>query len=334
MKTSPAGMRAEMVDASCETLLTSSNFDFDSGRVTIDRTKLNNFFNEGKEIIPNKKVSDFSIEFPIPSPDLKRRPGVEGADTSPHQSRPLSLGITLPSPKKGEIESLSKRSSPRLEMLPDIELAEEMARSQLSKRPSDSKKSKKHRGLRLSLQIAPNDSDKLIHLTKDPPPRRVKPLNLNDSWDDLKPIKASSYQVKRGLLNNANKETSDIISPELADRANSLHSSKSIHTSSSSGNFFSIDTENSQAQAEHGDISPTRRFPSPENRPDPAYRRSSVRKVSQQGNRSSIALFESDVNFTKYFTKAINREDSQFYTPKTQRFKSFFAGPGQHPQGE
>lgn len=240
-KTLPAGNRAETSDMACETLITSANFDFDIGRLKEDKLKVNNFFKTGKELIPNKRITDFSIELSISSPEKNKRPGWHQSAVSPDHLGQDTLGFSLPSPKQGEVESLSKRSSPRLDMLTDIEKAEDHARSERSNTKSKGKKSKKKVGLRLSLQVAPQDSERILEIPKPNKPRKLKPLALNDSWDDIKPIKASSYQVKRGLNLNANAETSENLGEGKLKKKSSQSSNKEVVTSSSSsasGRYF------------------------------------------------------------------------------------------------
>lgn len=120
-------------------------------------------------------------------------------------------------------------------MLPDIEIADDLARSQRHSRCSSSKKSKKKKGLRLSLQRAPEGSDPQIKVPIKPPAKKIKPLVLNDSWEDMKPIRATSHEVKRTMAKNINVETSDNLVPEKPVKSESVHSSRSIKTSSSSG---------------------------------------------------------------------------------------------------
>lgn len=233
-KTSPAGPRAEMVDASCETLITSANFDFDEAHSRLDREKVDNFFKEGIQRIRSKKVPDFSVDLPEEMPEVGKREFLEGSTASPVNNRVLSPEFSVPSHQRHELESPSKKSSPRLEMLQYLEEDEDGAAREQAKQETAIKRLKKAPELRLNIKATLPESDGETPAAALVPQKKVKPVKLNDSWDDMKSIKASSYQAKRSLQKNENILTSDHVHREKEEKALRARSSNSIRTSSSS----------------------------------------------------------------------------------------------------
>lgn len=217
----------------CETMITSANFDFESGMLKcIDKIK-NRYFKECREISPNKKTGDFVIDVPLGSPQKQAEQGGGSSHVSNKLMHVISFGKSVESPELNRGNSPSQLLSPTLNMLGDIERLDDEARSARSfKLKTKIKKKKSGKSMKLNLIKAPSDDEKSEQKKK--PVIKLKPLLLNDSWEEIKPIKTTSQHLK------PLKPQEPVEKPEERENTSSDGSIKSSSSSSSmsSGSYI------------------------------------------------------------------------------------------------
>lgn len=274
-------------EMACETMITSANFDFEGNKPNNFDKLQKQFFEGCQEQSPRKRLGDFVIDVPEGSPQKLPQKGSGSLELSTNLAKVMSFGKTVDSPEFMQGDSPSQMKSPTLNMLGEIEKMDDEARSQRShKMQTKIKKKKTKKSMKLNLLRAPSDveqSDKKIILVK-----KLKPLLLNDSWEDLKPAKNTGKQAQP----KKPEQSADSQEQKANKSSEGANETSSPSSSESSGGFQIIEGEVGRSRKQAlGEISPTRHM-SPEMlaKPNP-HRRSSVRKVSQKGNFFLISPF-------------------------------------------